>query len=113
MASIAGHEQEQQGRGQMKRKQVTAIITAAILAVSACMPVSSIGAIAAEAGAEAEAAVEEDEAGEAKAAVVSMMQDKQFGKSGERIVIEEFLEGPEVSVKKHPTWRQQKHLPTK
>ena len=36
--------------------------------------------------------------GEAKAAVISMMQDKQFGKSGERIVIEEFLEGPEVSV---------------
>ena len=35
---------------------------------------------------------------EAKQAVVSMMQDKQFGKSGERIVIEEFLEGPEVSV---------------
>ena len=35
---------------------------------------------------------------EAKAAVISMMQDKQFGKSGERIVIEEFLEGPEVSV---------------
>ena len=26
------------------------------------------------------------------------MQDKQFGKSGDRIVIEEFLEGPEVSV---------------
>ena len=49
MASIAGHEQEQQGRGQMKRKQVTAIITAAILAVSAYMPVSSISAIAAEA----------------------------------------------------------------
>ena len=49
MASSAGHEQEQQGRGQMKRKQVTAIITAAILAVSACMPVSSISAIAAEA----------------------------------------------------------------
>ena len=69
MASIAGHEQEQQGRGQMKRKQVTAIITAAILAVSACMPVSSISAMAAEAGAEAEAAVEEDEAGEAKAAI--------------------------------------------
>ena len=37
-------------------------------------------------------------AGEAKQAVISMMQDKQFGKSGERIVIEEFLEGPEVSV---------------
>ena len=35
---------------------------------------------------------------EAKQAVVSMMQDKQFGKSGECIVIEEFLEGPEVSV---------------
>ena len=35
---------------------------------------------------------------EAKAAVVSMMQDKQFGASGENIVIEEFLEGPEVSV---------------
>ena len=35
---------------------------------------------------------------EAKSAVISMMQDKQFGKSGERIVIEEFLEGPEVSV---------------
>lgn len=35
---------------------------------------------------------------EAKAAVVSMMQDRQFGASGENIVIEEFLEGPEVSV---------------
>ena len=35
---------------------------------------------------------------EAKDAVVSMMQDKKFGSSGERIVIEEFLEGPEVSV---------------
>ena len=35
---------------------------------------------------------------EAKAAVVSMMQDKAFGKSGETIVIEEFLTGPEVSV---------------
>lgn len=70
MASIAGHEQEQQGRGQMKRKQVTAIITAAILAVTACLPVSSISAIAAEAAsADVEAAVEEDEAGEAKAAV--------------------------------------------
>ena len=36
--------------------------------------------------------------GEAKEAVYSMMQDKQFGKSGENIVIEEFLSGPEVSV---------------
>ena len=27
-----------------------------------------------------------------------MMQDHKFGKSGERLVIEEFLEGPEVSV---------------
>ena len=35
---------------------------------------------------------------EAKAAVVSMMQDKQFGASGDHIVIEEFLTGPEVSV---------------
>ena len=36
--------------------------------------------------------------GEARAAVVSMMQDKQFGSSGDHIVIEEFLTGPEVSV---------------
>lgn len=35
---------------------------------------------------------------EAKDAVVLMMQDKQFGKSGDRVVIEEFLTGPEVSV---------------
>ena len=35
---------------------------------------------------------------EAKAAVKSMMEDKIFGKSGDKIVIEEFLEGPEVSV---------------
>ena len=35
---------------------------------------------------------------EAKQAVVSMMQDKMFGKSGDHIVIEEFLTGPEVSV---------------
>ena len=35
---------------------------------------------------------------EAKAAVRSMMEDKVFGESGSRIVIEEFLEGPEVSV---------------
>ena len=34
----------------------------------------------------------------AKEAVVSMMQDKKFGTSGDNIVIEEFLEGPEVSV---------------
>ncbi len=34
----------------------------------------------------------------AKAAVISIMQDKQFGKSGDQIVIEEFLEGSEVSV---------------
>ncbi len=31
-------------------------------------------------------------------AVKSMMQDKLFGESGSKIVIEEFLEGPEVSV---------------
>ncbi len=35
---------------------------------------------------------------EAEAAVRSMMLDRQFGDSGSRIVIEEFLEGPEVSV---------------
>ena len=35
---------------------------------------------------------------EAKDAVISIMQDKQFGKSGDNIVIEEFLTGPEVSV---------------
>ena len=35
---------------------------------------------------------------EAKAAVVSMMQDKQFGASGDHVVVEEFLTGPEVSV---------------
>lgn len=35
---------------------------------------------------------------EARNAVVSIMQDKQFGKSGDSIVIEEFLTGPEVSV---------------
>ena len=35
---------------------------------------------------------------EAKAAVKEIMQDKKFGKSGDNIVIEEFLTGPEVSV---------------
>ena len=35
---------------------------------------------------------------EAKDAVISIMQDKQFGKSGDKIVVEEFLTGPEVSV---------------
>ena len=35
---------------------------------------------------------------EAVDAVRSIMEDKQFGKSGDRIVIEEFLTGPEVSV---------------
>lgn len=35
---------------------------------------------------------------EAYAAVSSMMKDMQFGESGSRIVIEEFLTGPEVSV---------------
>ncbi|MCR5150488.1 MAG: phosphoribosylamine--glycine ligase [Clostridiales bacterium] len=34
----------------------------------------------------------------AKDAVISIMCDKAFGKSGDRIVIEEFLTGPEVSV---------------
>ncbi len=35
---------------------------------------------------------------EAISAVRSMMSDKVFGKSGDQIVIEEFLQGPEVSV---------------
>ena len=35
---------------------------------------------------------------EARDALVSMMRDKQFGASGDRVVIEEFLTGPEVSV---------------
>ncbi len=35
---------------------------------------------------------------EAREAVRVMMEDKRFGKSGERIVIEEYLEGPEISV---------------
>lgn len=35
---------------------------------------------------------------DAVSAVKSMMQDKVFGKSGDNIVIEEFLTGPEVSV---------------
>lgn len=35
---------------------------------------------------------------EAKDAVISIMEDKIFGKSGANIVIEEFLTGPEVSV---------------
>ncbi len=35
---------------------------------------------------------------DAKEAVISMMEDKVFGDSGSNIVIEEFLEGPEVSV---------------
>ncbi len=35
---------------------------------------------------------------EAKAAVHSLMEDKVFGASGDRVVIEEFLTGPEVSI---------------
>ena len=35
---------------------------------------------------------------EARDAVISMMRDGKFGKSGSRVVIEEFLTGPEVSV---------------
>lgn len=35
---------------------------------------------------------------EAQAAVRSMMEEHLFGKSGERVVIEEFLVGPEISV---------------
>lgn len=39
-----------------------------------------------------------ESADDAKRAVVEMMQDKKFGESGSKIVIEEFLTGPEVSV---------------
>ncbi|MDO5329103.1 MAG: phosphoribosylamine--glycine ligase [Coriobacteriia bacterium] len=35
---------------------------------------------------------------DAQAAIRSIMEDKQFGDSGNKIVIEEYLEGPEVSV---------------
>ena len=35
---------------------------------------------------------------EAEEAIISIMKDKKFGKSGNSIVVEEFLEGPEVSV---------------
>lgn len=35
---------------------------------------------------------------EADAALRSMMKDKAFGASGEKVVIEEFLEGPEITV---------------
>ena len=35
---------------------------------------------------------------EAKAAVRAMIEDKAFGQSGARVVIEEYMEGPEVSV---------------
>ena len=35
---------------------------------------------------------------QAKDAIETIMMDKQFGKSGDKIVIEEFLTGPEVSV---------------
>ncbi|MBR7010556.1 MAG: phosphoribosylamine--glycine ligase [Oscillospiraceae bacterium] len=35
---------------------------------------------------------------EAEEALRSMMEGKRFGKSGERVVIEEYLEGPEISV---------------
>lgn len=35
---------------------------------------------------------------EAEAAILSIMEDKKFGESGSKVVIEEFLTGPEVSV---------------
>jgi phosphoribosylamine--glycine ligase len=39
-----------------------------------------------------------ENAHEAKAAIASIMEDRIFGASGNRIVVEEFLSGPEVSV---------------
>ena len=59
----------------MKRKQVTAIITAAILAVSACMPVSSISAIAAEAAEETTTAIESEEPDEAEVAAEASSEE--------------------------------------
>lgn len=41
--------------------------------------------------------IAQDEA-EAKDALHAMMEDKIFGDSGSRVVVEEFLTGPEVSV---------------
>jgi phosphoribosylamine---glycine ligase len=38
------------------------------------------------------------DAGAADAAIVSAMEDRQFGAAGDRVVLEECLEGPEVSV---------------
>ncbi len=35
---------------------------------------------------------------EARAAIISIMQERKFGASGRGVVVEEFLEGPEVSV---------------
>ena len=35
---------------------------------------------------------------ESKAAILSIMQDKKFGKSGDTIIIEEFLTGPEITL---------------
>jgi phosphoribosylamine--glycine ligase len=35
---------------------------------------------------------------EARSAIQAIMQDKAFGEAGDRIVVEEFLEGPEVSL---------------
>ena len=40
---------------------------------------------------------------EAEDAIRSMMEDKVFGDSGSNVVVEEFLEGPEVSVLALPT----------
>ncbi len=39
-----------------------------------------------------------EDAAQAKAAVKTIMLDKQFGESGAKVVVEEFLTGPEVSV---------------
>jgi phosphoribosylamine--glycine ligase len=42
--------------------------------------------------------IAQNDLAEARAAVQTIMADKKFGDSGNQIVMEEFLRGPEVSV---------------
>jgi phosphoribosylamine--glycine ligase len=49
---------------------------------------------------------------EAIAAITEIMVDKKFGKSGEKIIIEEFLEGPELSLLCFTDGKTVKSMPT-